>query len=155
MALHRMAGRINKELNDVRQDKEAGIDVELTDEFGHFIATIPGPVGTPYEDGRFKVDIKLANEFPFKPPHMKFITSVYHPNISSQTGAICLDILKDNWTPIMTLKSSLLSLVLLLSSPVPEDPQDAEVAAHCKRDREDFNSTARYWTRVYAQKEQL
>lgn len=51
-----------------------------------------------------------------------------HPNISSQNGAICLDILKDQWSPALTLKTALLSLQALLSAPAPNDPQDAVVA---------------------------
>lgn len=51
-----------------------------------------------------------------------------HPNVSSQNGAICLDILKDQWSPALTLKTALLSLQALLSTPEPDDPQDAVVA---------------------------
>jgi len=61
--------------------------------------------------------------YPFVPPKMRFITKVWHPNISSANGAICLDILKDQWTPALTLKTALLSLQALLSSPAPDDPQ--------------------------------
>lgn len=51
-----------------------------------------------------------------------------HPNISSQSGAICLDILKDQWSPALTLKTALVSIQALLSAPEPKDPQDAVVA---------------------------
>ena len=81
---------------------------------------------------------------------MKFITKVYHPNISSASGAICLDILKDAWSPVLTLKSTLISLQSLLCSPEPNDPQDAEVAKHYMTSRSSFEETARYWTRIYA-----
>jgi len=81
---------------------------------------------------------------------MKFITKVYHPNISSASGAICLDILKDAWTPVLTLRSTMVSLQSLLCSPEPKDPQDAEVAKHFLSDRAGFESTAKYWTEVYA-----
>ena len=50
-------------------------------------------------------------------------TQCRHPNISSANGAICLDILKDQWSPALTLKTALLSLQALLSSPAPDDPQ--------------------------------
>lgn len=82
---------------------------------------------------------------------------VYHPNVSSQSGAICLDILKgtqyadaDQWTPIYTLKSTLLSLRSLLCSPEPNDPQDAEVAKHYTSDFASYERTAREWTQKYA-----
>ena len=75
---------------------------------------------------------------------------MWHPNISSQTGAICLDILKDQWSPALTIKTAMLSLQALLCSPEPSDPQDAEVAEMYKTDRETFNNTAKFWTECYA-----
>lgn len=81
---------------------------------------------------------------------MKFITKVYHPNVSSASGAICLDILKDAWSPVLTLKSTLISLQSLLCSPEPNDPQDAEVAKHYTTSKGSFDETARYWTQIYA-----
>lgn len=75
---------------------------------------------------------------------------VWHPNISSQTGAICLDILKDQWSPALTIKTALLSLQALLCSPEPSDPQDAEVANMYQSNYEQFCSTARFWTECYA-----
>lgn len=63
------------------------------------------------------------NQYPFVPPKMRFITKVWHPNVSSANGAICLDILKDQWSPALTLKTALLSLQALLASPEPNDPQ--------------------------------
>lgn len=144
--------RIGKELEECRQDTKSGVALELNNDndLTSLTGYFDGPPGTPYEGGRFKVDIKIPNEYPFKPPQMKFITKVYHPNISSVTGAICLDILKDAWTPIMTLKSSLISLQLLLQSPEPSNPQDAEVAKHFMTNQQGFTDTAANWTRLYA-----
>ena len=92
----------------------------------------------------------IPEAYPFQPVKMKFITKVYHPNVSSVSGAICLDILKDAWSPVLTLKSTLISLQSLLCSPEPNDPQDAEVAKHYMTSKQSFNDTARYWTRIYA-----
>ena len=92
----------------------------------------------------------IPEAYPFQPVKMKFITKVYHPNVSSVSGAICLDILKDAWSPVLTLKSTLISLQSLLCSPEPNDPQDAEVAKHFTTSKQSFNDTARYWTQIYA-----
>lgn len=92
----------------------------------------------------------MPDSYPFQPVKMKFITKVYHPNVSSASGAICLDILKDAWSPVLTLKSTLISLQSLLCSPEPNDPQDAEVAKHYTTSRASFEQTARYWAQIYA-----
>ena len=99
---------------------------------------------------RCKQDIVIPESYPFQPVKMKFITKVYHPNVSSASGAICLDILKDAWSPVLTLKSTLISLQSLLCSPEPNDPQDAEVAKHYMTSKASFDDTARYWTKLYA-----
>lgn len=69
------------------------------------------------------LDLGAGSQYPFVPPVMRFRSKVWHPNVSSANGAICLDILKDNWSPALTLKTALLSLQALLASPEPGDPQ--------------------------------
>lgn len=147
--------RIMRELEDTRNDENSGVTLKLQDEsnIDKLIGTFNGPPDSPYEGGKFVVNIEVPAEYPFKPPKMQFQTRVYHPNISSQTGAICLDILKDRWTPIMTLKSSLISLQALLQSPEPDDPQDAIVAGVYKSNKEEFDRKAREWTKMYAMKD--
>lgn len=81
---------------------------------------------------------------------MKYDTKIWHPNISSVTGAICLDILKNEWTPALTIRTALISLQALMCNPVPEDPQDAQVASQYKNNIKLFNETARLWTDEYA-----
>lgn len=81
---------------------------------------------------------------------MKFDTKIWHPNMSSQTGAICLDILKDEWSPALTIRTALLSIQALLTAPVPEDPQDAEVARMYLDSITAYNKKAREWTIAFA-----
>jgi len=143
--------RVNKEIADCKSDKSSNIAIDLIDNSPfHLKGSFTGPEGTPYEGGHFEVDIVVPESYPFQPVKMKFITKVYHPNISSASGAICLDILKDAWSPVLTLKSTLISLQSLLCSPEPNDPQDAEVAKHYATSRASFDETARYWSQIYA-----
>merc|ERR1711948_61355 len=114
---------------------------------------LKGPEGTPYTGGSFYIDIQVPADYPYNPPKMKFDTKIWHPNISSQTGAICLDVLKGEWSPALTIRTALLSIQALLSAPEPDDPQDAEVAQMYKTNRELFTQTAKYWTETFAQEE--
>jgi len=145
-------GRIKKELTELSRDTKSGVQVVVKTEDMHELeGTISGPEGTPYEGGTYRVAIAIPRGYPFEPPKMKFLTKIWHPNISSQTGAICLDILKDQWSPALTIKTALLSLQALLCSPEPDDPQDAQVAAMYLGDQAKFKQTAKFWTETYAQ----
>ena len=122
---------------------------------GPFLARYQDPAtfqkDTPYEGGIFLIDIVIPEGYPFKPPkvdkfmtfQMKFETKIWHPNISSVTGAICLDILKNEWTPALTIRTALISLQALLCAPEPGDPQDAEVAKQYKSNKALFDQTAK------------
>ncbi|XP_016430621.1 ubiquitin-conjugating enzyme E2 K-like [Sinocyclocheilus rhinocerous] len=95
---------------------------------------------------------RIKREFKevLKSEEVRFITKIWHPNISSVTGAICLDILKDQWAAAMTLRTVLLSLQALLAAAEPDDPQDAVVANQYKQNPDMFKQTARLWSHVYA-----
>lgn len=145
--------RLLKELADVSSDRDtSGVFAKPVNDSNknHLLGTIKGPGGTPYENGSFDVDIVIPAQYPFEPPKMKFITKIWHPNVSSQTGAICLDILKDQWSPALTIKTALLSLQALLCSPEAGDPQDAQVAQMYLNDIDEFNKQAKSWTDTYA-----
>ncbi|KAF4653506.1 ubiquitin-conjugating enzyme E2 K [Perkinsus olseni] len=173
--------RLNKELDDIRsQSEESSINADTVgDDLTHWKGHLDGPPGTPYEGGHFVIDITIPADYPYTPPKMKFDTKIWHPNISSQTGAICLDVLGKEWSPALTIRTALLSIQetshgvsdltsfwwqlkvrqwksppfpfqALLSCAEPDDPQDAEVANMYKSDRALFNQTAKYWTATFA-----
>jgi ubiquitin-conjugating enzyme (huntingtin interacting protein 2) len=85
-------GRLLKELKEVNKQDTSGVHAKpVTEEnLKHLKGTVKGPEGTVYDGGVFEIDISLPSSYPFEPPKMKFITKIWHPNISSQTGAICL-----------------------------------------------------------------
>ncbi len=133
------------------QVKKNKFQVRLVDKnIMHWMGVITGPEKSVYEGGQFRIDIKIPPEYPYKAPKMQFVTKVWHPNISSQTGAICLDILKDEWTPALTIRTTLISVGALLCSPEPDNPQDAVVAQMYKSNKPEFDKTAKEWTQKYA-----
>lgn len=82
---------LQKELKEIDNDKASGVTAEVVgDNLQHLIGSVPGPKDTPYDGGLFRVDIQLDAQYPFAPPKMRFMTRVWHPNVSSANGAICL-----------------------------------------------------------------
>ena len=108
-----------------------------------------GPDDSPYVGGVFFLNIHFPPDYPFKPPKVNFTTKIYHANINSN-GSICLDILKDQWSPALTISKVLLSISSLLTDPNPDDPLVPEIATLYKNDRESHDRTAREWTSRYA-----
>eukprot|EP00096_Caligus_rogercresseyi_P014090 TRINITY_DN6621_c0_g1_i1.p1 TRINITY_DN6621_c0_g1~~TRINITY_DN6621_c0_g1_i1.p1 ORF type:complete len:201 (-),score=63.90 TRINITY_DN6621_c0_g1_i1:411-1013(-) len=146
--------RIQREFREVVKSEEvtqSGVHLSLVnDDLTNLSGTILGPPDTPYEGGTYKLEISIPESYPFTPPKVRFVTKIWHPNISSVTGAICLDILKDQWAAAMTLRTVLLSLQALLQAPEPDDPQDAVVAKQYSEKPETFLKTARHWASVFA-----
>ena len=108
------AKRIRRELDSLTADPPCNCSAgPVDDDIYVWDATLMGPNGSVYEGGVFKLNITFPPNYPFKPPRVKFITSIYHPNINS-SGGICLDILKENWSPALTISKVLLSICSLL-----------------------------------------
>ena len=143
--------RINKEYRDLQKDPPANTSAGPVNENDMFNwkATIMGPEDSPYAGGLFFLNIHFPTDYPFKPPKVQFTTKIFHPNINSN-GGICLDILKDQWSPALTISKVLLSICSLLTDPNPDDPLVPEIAQMYKKDRKKFDETAKQWTRKYA-----
>eukprot|EP01066_Platyproteum_vivax_P009026 Platyproteum_vivax@DN3931_c0_g1_i1.p1 len=142
--------RIEKETLKLQQDPPPGISaVPFQGNYRHFDVGVEGPHGTPYEMGRYRLELFLPEGYPMEPPKARFLTKIYHPNID-KLGRICLDVLKDKWSPALQIRTVLLSIQALLSSPEPNDPLDAAVADHFKRDRRGAENVARQWNLQFA-----
>ncbi|KAH8944066.1 hypothetical protein BDL97_13G089200 [Sphagnum fallax] len=78
-------------------------------------------------------------------PKVRFLTKIYHPNID-KLGHICLDILKDKWSPALQIRTVLLSIQAFLSAPNPDDPLAKNIVKHWKSDEAEVVAIAREWT---------
>ncbi|EEQ98213.1 ubiquitin-conjugating enzyme, putative [Perkinsus marinus ATCC 50983] len=113
-----------------------------------FYTELAGPQGTPCDNGIYKSEMFLPEGYPMEPPKVRFLTKIYHPNID-KLGRICLDILKDKWSPALQMRTVLLSIQALLSAPEP-DPLETGVAEHFKHNRAEADNIARSWNQIYA-----
>ena len=142
--------RIQKELADLQKDPPANCSAgpSADDKFS-WNASIMGPEDSPYHGGVFFLSVNFPSDYPFKPPKFQFTTRIFHPNINAN-GSICLDILKETWSPALTVSKVLLSISSLLTDPNPDDPLVPDIARLYKTDRAKFNEQAKGWTTKYA-----
>ena len=142
--------RIVKETQRLVLEPVEGISAAPTEEnMRYFNVIILGPTSSPYEGGVFKLELFLPEDYPMAAPKVRFLTRIYHPNVD-KLGRICLDILKDKWSPALQIRTVLLSIQALMSAPNPDDPLDENVAKNWKTDEAGAMQTAREWTRMYA-----
>ena len=142
--------RLNREYRELLKDPPSNCSGGPSEgDLYKWNSTIIGPVGTPYEGGIFNLSIEFPLNYPFKPPSIKFITKIYHPNIS-RSGEICLDILKEQWSPVLSISKVLLSICSLLTDPNPKDPLRPDVARLYMKDKLTYEVNAREATRLYA-----
>lgn len=95
----------------------------------HWRMSFIGPIDSPYEGGQFHIDVKFPSDYPYRPPKCAFLMKVYHPNVKFDTGAISIDILRDQWSPALTCRTIILSIINLMIEPDPDDPLEPEIAA--------------------------
>ncbi|CDS43485.1 ubiquitin conjugating enzyme E2 17 kDa [Echinococcus multilocularis] len=144
------SSRIRK-FYDVQQDKLEYCTITIPDPNNVFIwnARINGPPDSPYEGGRFILAIRFPEDFPRSPPAVIFETSIFHPNIT-EYGEICLDILRNGWTPRITIAKIILSILSLMAFPMAENAVNPQIAIMMENSRTKFETMAREWTIRYA-----
>merc|ERR1712130_876858 len=142
--------RIIKETERLIADPAPGIKATPhEDNLRYFDVEMAGPSQSPFEGGTFKLELFLPEDYPMAPPKVRFLTRIYHPNID-KLGRICLDILKDKWSPALQIRTVLLSIQALLSAPNPDDPLANDVAELWKLNEPEALKNAKEWTRKYA-----
>lgn len=145
-----MLKRINVEFNNLIKEPIDNIEF-INSENNIWFFYLYGPKDTIYNDGKFKLKFEFTNDYPYSPPYVTFMTRIYHPNINA-LGQICLDILKEQWSPILTTSKVLLSISSLLSEPNPEDPLEIEIANLMSVDYNKFKQNVKEYIDKYSEK---
>lgn len=114
----------------------------IEDDMFHWKAIVSGPEGSLYSGYKFELDIKLPEDYPFSPPSVKFVTKIDHVNVNSN-GDICLDILKNNWSPAQNVMSILVSIISLMDDPNSSDPFNSTLAELERRDPDKYRKYVR------------
>jgi len=142
--------RLQFELKEINTSSASNCSAgPCNDDIYKWNAVIMGPIGSPYEGGMFKLKIDFPEDYPFKPPKIIFLTPIYHCNINSG-GHICLDILKDQWSPVLTINKVLISICSLINDPNPDDPLVPHIADLFKTNIQAHNFNAKNYTLKYA-----
>merc|ERR1719473_1348232 len=145
-----MPKRITKETARLMQDPPPGVSATpFEDNLRYFNVIIAGPQESPYQGGIFQLELFLPADYPMVPPKVRFLTRIYHPNID-KLGRICLDILKDKWSPALQIRTVLLSIQALMSAPNPDDPLNNEAAEQWKSAEAAALAKARQYTQQFA-----
>ena len=140
---------------DVTELMESNHEVTILEDLNNILVKFYGPKGTPYEDGLWKVRVKLPEQYPFMPPQIQFVNMIYHPNITP-FGTVCLDVIRHAWTESYTLTHIFeYFLPQLLTQPNPDDPIYFSAAFLYNNKPEEYKKKVLEWVRKYASEEDL
>ncbi|XP_002131446.1 ubiquitin-conjugating enzyme E2 A [Ciona intestinalis] len=146
--------RLMRDFKKIQDDPPTGVSGAPEDQnIMVWNALIFGPENTPFEDGTFKLKIEFTEEYPNKPPSVKFVSNMFHPNVYAD-GGICLDILQNRWSPTYDVSSILTSIQSLLDEPNPNSPANNQAAQLYTDNRREYEKKVckvveESWTNAY------
>ncbi|KAL2006148.1 hypothetical protein VTN00DRAFT_9802 [Thermoascus crustaceus] len=121
-----------------------------SDDLTQLLVMLTGPQGTPYSQGLWRLHLKMPEDYPKSPPKVSFRTRIWHPNIEESTGAVCVDTLKRDWEPKLTLRDVLITISCLLIHPNPDSALNSAAGAMLQDDYEAFARQAKLMTSIHA-----
>lgn len=136
--------RLMTDLRLMKQEPPEGCSASPLSDDNLFVwgATIFGPPDTAWEGGIYTLRLTFSEEYPDKPPRVRFTCDMFHPNVY-QDGTLCLDIIQDHWSPIYTVNTILTSIQSLLTDPNPASPANPEAAHLYTTNKEAYKQKVR------------
>ena len=145
-----MAGRrIASDYKLITTQPPDGVRLLSQDNLQEWETEIQGPVGTIWENGYFKLKVHFPPDYPFHAPGVKFITPIYHPNVSTD-GKICLDLLIDKWLPSYHIGSLLVSIRSFLDEPNPEHGLNNDALNMFRTNKAAYEAKVKEYIKKYA-----
>lgn len=130
--------------------EDADGSASLPDDLTQLLICLTGPDGTPYSQGLWKVRLNIPIDYPQSPPTAIFATRIFHPNVAEESGAVCLETLKRDWDPKLTLKDILVTISCLLIQPNPDSALNQKAGALIQDDYASFARQAQLMTKIHA-----
>lgn len=138
---------------DIKKLIEANPSTTIIKENEELLFKFIGPPDTYYKGSIFEVYIYLPKNYPFKSPSIAFKTKIYHPNIDDRSGAICLNVINETWSPTYSLLNIYqMFLPQLLTYPNPDDPLNREAALYYKTNPRVYASKVKEFIVKYCEK---
>ncbi|GJP97762.1 ubiquitin conjugating enzyme E2 [Aspergillus niger] len=125
-------------------------DASAGDDLTQLTTLLAGPQGTPYSQGLWRLHLKMPEDYPKSPPKATFRTRIWHPNVEESTGAVCVDTLKRDWKPNLTLKDVLITISCLLIYPNPDSALNSAAGALLQENYDAFARQAKLMTSIHA-----
>eukprot|EP00397_Hematodinium_sp_SG-2012_P051016 GEMP01059551.1.p1 GENE.GEMP01059551.1~~GEMP01059551.1.p1 ORF type:complete len:159 (+),score=20.45 GEMP01059551.1:105-581(+) len=144
--------RLMAERREMERDVDPDIQLSVAgDTLETWNARVVAPAGCPYDGGIFYLRLDVPGNYPMVPPTVTFITKCFHPNIKFESGELCLDILKADWSPAWTLRYVCRAVIALLIDPNADSPLNCDAGNLIRSgDSRGFSSLARMYTKEYA-----
>ena len=127
--------RIQKELDSARA-MDRVLDLKVTGSETRLRTFFEGAPDSPFEGGRYEVEVTFGKDYPLKPPAVIMLSPIFHPNFSGDQ--ICVDFLQNNWSPSLTISAMLNSFQLLLDDPNPDSALDSDAASVYQSDPDEY-----------------
>ncbi|KAA6411094.1 MAG: hypothetical protein FRX48_05406 [Lasallia pustulata] len=122
----------------------------VPDDLTRLTILLAGPQGTPYSRGVWKLQIKIPDDYPRSPPKAAFRTRIWHPNVEESTGSVCVETLKRDWDPKLTLRDVLITISCLLIQPNPDSALNSAAGQLLQEDYEAYARQAKLMTSIHA-----
>ena len=137
-------------------EKELSFFAPVGGDLRHYRGWIPGPPNSPYKNRFFQLEIRLPLDYPFEPPNVRFLTPIWHPNITPATGEICNDILKISgeskytWSPGSDIVSVVMNIIAMLGGVFNiQSPLNEVAAREFLKAKSIFEQKAQQWAEEY------